>query len=743
MTAIKTHSMISTGRRPRACFNSQFSPGRAILYRKLPALAAALRILIFLVCCVGANRSGLAGVLVPLDSTWKYFKGFTEASSPDRTAWRQVDFDDSAWPTGQAAFYYENQPGSGTAYTGHTQLTDMFGGYTCIFLRSTFVISNIYDLQSMQIAAFSDDGFLAWINGNQVGRFNMPADEVPYNGSSSPALAEPVPWYTNDIPDFRNWLHAGTNVLAIQAFNASIGSSSDFIINAALSFDPSLDPPTVTFLFPDYGATVRQINSVEVGFNKPVTGVDASDLLINGQAATNVTMVAPSQFLFTFPQPATGLVQVAWSAANGIRDLSSSSNVFGGGSWTYTLNPNLPLPGVMISEFMASNSGHQSNSLHDELGNSPDWIELYNGSSSSASLTAWSLTDDSNRPAKWRFPPTLLPAGGFLVVFASGRDTNVNGQLHTNFKLSSSPSFLGLYDDVGNLISAFAPLYPTQQIDVSYGRDLLDPSLTGYYTNATPGTTNAIRGTGFGPDVQFSRAGGTFLNDFSLTLTSADANYDIRYVLVMTNVGSGSTAITNIPTASSPLYSGPLLITNAVEVRARTFPRQPGFWPGPPHTECFLKISPAAALFQSDLPVILLHNLAGGAVPQSTDQSVIAMVFEPVNGRTSLTNPPTLVTRAGLNIRGSSTAGEPQSPFALELWDDYNQDSSQPFLGLPAQSDWVLFGQNGYDRSYLHNPLSHQLSRDVGRYSSRTRFAEVFLNTSGGTISYSAPAGGN
>ena len=45
--------------------------------------------------------------------------------------------------------------------------------------------------------------------------------------------------------------------------------------------------------------------------------------------------------------------------------------------------------------------------------------------------------------------------------------------------------------------------------------------------------------------------------------------------------------------------------------------------------------------------------------------------------------------------------------------------------------------------SYLHNPLIHQLSRDTGRYSSRTRFAEMFLNTSGGMVTYSSPAGGN
>jgi hypothetical protein len=71
-----------------------------------------------------------------------------------------VGFDDSAWAASRAAFYYENNPGTSTAYTGNTVLADMFGDHTCIFLRQTFVVTNVYDLAALQIAAFSDDGFV-------------------------------------------------------------------------------------------------------------------------------------------------------------------------------------------------------------------------------------------------------------------------------------------------------------------------------------------------------------------------------------------------------------------------------------------------------------------------------------------------------------------------------------------------------------------------------------------------------
>src|ERR1039457_4796147 len=157
---------------------------------------------------------------------------------------------------------------------------------------------------------------------------------------------------------------------------------------------------------------------------------------------------------------------------------------------------------VFISEFMASNSGKQTNSLHDELGNSPDWIELCNVSSADVSLDGWFLTDDATKLTKWCFPPTLLSAHGYLVVFASGWDTNVAGRLHTSFKLAASGGYLALVDASTNLVSEFAPAYPPQQTDVSYGRDRLDPTLAGYFLNATPGAPNATCGPGFGSPVQ-------------------------------------------------------------------------------------------------------------------------------------------------------------------------------------------------------------------------------------------------
>lgn len=102
--------------------------------------------------------------------------------------------------------------------------------------------------------------------------------------------------------------------------------------------------------------------------------------------------------------------------------------------------------GVVINEFLAENDG----GLSDENGDTPDWIELFNNSGSPVNLGGWRLTDTPTNLAKWFFPATNVPAGGFLVVFASGKDRATNGApLHTSFQLSSDGGYLALVDSNG------------------------------------------------------------------------------------------------------------------------------------------------------------------------------------------------------------------------------------------------------------------------------------------------------
>ena len=87
-----------------------------------------------------------------------------------------------------------------------------------------------------------------------------------------------------------------------------------------------------------------------------------------------------------------------------------------------------------------------------------------------------------------------------------------------------------------------------------------------------------------------------------------------------------------------------------------------------------------------------------------------------------------------LPCAGLASSGFPQSPFALKFVDEFEEERHLPILGLPADADWVLHAPNAYDPVMIHNPFVYQLSRDLGRYSPRTRFIEVFVSRQSGHL---------
>lgn len=133
--------------------------------------------------------------------------------------------------------------------------------------------------------------------------------------------------------------------------------------------------------------------------------------------------------------------------------------------------------GVVISEFLASNSG----GLKDGDGDSPDWVELFNNGAEAVDLSGYYLTDSQNNLTKWAFPAgTTIGAGATLVVFASDKGANgPAGELHTNYALAAGGEYLGLVmPDGATTVHEFAPEYPPQQTNVSYGLSMTSTGTT-------------------------------------------------------------------------------------------------------------------------------------------------------------------------------------------------------------------------------------------------------------------------
>jgi len=339
-------------------------------------------------------------------------------------------------------------------------------------------------------------------------------------------------------------------------------------------FDPStpgsswayqlIDPagPSLTNALPIPGTTLRRLAEVEVSFSRPVVGVDASDLLLNGVNATNVIGVGAGPYRFSFPEARAGLVTIDWRANHGILTDEAVPVAFAAFSWNYIVDPARPAPDIVINEIMAENQ----TGIADEEKDPEDWIELYNRGSQPVNLGGWSLSVDREEEGQWVFPPTIVPAGGYLLIWASGKDRRepaINQRFHTNFKLNPNGDTLRLFGPELPRTVVDELDYPEQSPNHSYGRQIeAGQVIWKFFAEGTPGAANNVSTIiGKVDEVHFSVERGFFNAPFSLSLACRTPGAEIRY----TTNGSPPTPTNGV------VYMAPIPISATRIVRAAAF----------------------------------------------------------------------------------------------------------------------------------------------------------------------------
>lgn len=221
---------------------------------------------------------------------------------------------------------------------------------------------------------------------------------------------------------------------------------------------------------------------------------------------------------------------------------------------------------VVISEFLAANDSIQVPNAVP--GTFDDWIELQNTTGTNQDLTGWHLTDDLSEPDAWTFPAgTVVPANGYLVVLASGDGfPDANGNLRTNFRLSSSGENLVLVRPDLTVASEFGPSgspFPGQSPDVSYG---LHPN-TGesvFFETPTPGTANDPNGLARVDELSVSPRRGLFQTAQSITLGTTTPGATIYF----TTDGNPPLTSGGNPTPTATVYSSPIQISQTTVIRS-------------------------------------------------------------------------------------------------------------------------------------------------------------------------------
>ena len=263
--------------------------------------------------------------------------------------WKNLDFDDDNWQTGNSGFGY----GDGD------DETIIPNGTLSLFIRKTFTINDLNDIESLILDVDYDDAFVAYINGVEVGRRNISGNPPLYN--SVPYTDHESAIYKNGKPDrititnLDGIINSGENIFALQAHNIS-NTSSDFTIIPFLSVslntvntDIGISPPEILGLNNDNLHTNFKISSN--GENLSLyddSGNKISELNIIGIPADISLGISENNELVHFTTPTPGYE----NSLNYFQGSNLTNIIFSNDGGSFTGELNLSLSGTSGNEII-------------------------------------------------------------------------------------------------------------------------------------------------------------------------------------------------------------------------------------------------------------------------------------------------------------------------------------------------------------------------------------------------------
>ncbi len=146
-------------------------------------------------------------------------------------AWMLPEFDDSAWASGTTGLGYDSRTDFLPSIS--TTLTGFQGTNTSVFVRLPFTTSSSSQYTQLALKLKIDDGFIAYLNGQEVARSSnaIGAAPLPWNTEATQSTndSQALTFAVFDLTENAALLREGQNVLAIHGMNASL-DSSDFLL---------------------------------------------------------------------------------------------------------------------------------------------------------------------------------------------------------------------------------------------------------------------------------------------------------------------------------------------------------------------------------------------------------------------------------------------------------------------------------------------------------------------------------
>lgn len=644
------------------------------------------------------------------------------------TAWQLTGFNDSAWTPGTLGAGFDTS-GNYAAAIGLNLQAAMLNVNGSAYLRVPFSITDPAAFNSLSLGLRYDDGFVAYVNGQEVLRRNAPAT-LAWNSTATASHGAPAAGllaedFEGTSTDYTLTQYGNDPAPAVQPADAN--STGEFlrllydgVNNSAngLAFRQTA-PGLFQTIVADFDFRITS------GGNNPADGfcfllIPTSLYGTNGPGVYIPSQPAeepnyPGVFAIGFdvyPHSERNDVSAHWNGAEAV---------------------NVTIPTSTLD--LAAGVFHHARVRLEHV--------------TGGALVTVTLTGDINGSPGASFSPIT----NYFISGLDAFDCRVQfgartGGLNLALDLDNCevqflpPQGVIAFEDF-DLTPALSQLVPganllaIQGLNVSpassnfliqaqlSARDLTLNTTPTYLYPPTPGDWNLSTGApALPPPVTFSPPPGVYpSNTLAISLTSSSSSATIRYTLDGTEPG-----------ATSPIYTNPCVVPTNATLRARAYLDSV---PGPVTGASYFLLDASVTNFNSNLPLVIIDTLRQ---PISDAEKILAYtVFIDTNtptGRTYLTSSNDYLGPIGIELHGSSSLGFPKKTFSIELDDEAGKSVDYPLLGLPAGSDWLLYPSYD-DKTLMNNVLTHQLFAAMGHYAIRCKYTELFLRTTSGKLTAS------
>lgn len=218
-------------------------------------------------------------------------------------------------------------------------------------------------------------------------------------------------------------------------------------------------------------------------------------------------------------------------------------------------------PAIKINELLVGNN--TTNIGGKKYTNFSSWVEMYNAGNTTVNLSGYYLSSDLANNKMWKIFATgktaTLKPGNMAIFYLDPDGPKDYAKLDMDMRRGE----IGLFTSKGELVDSVS-YSVLQQPDVSLGRYPDGSDNWAYFDVPTPAMPNSSdrydSPTNIATPPTFSPAGGFYAPGQKVTLSTSEQGATIRYTL------DGSK-----PTATSPVYTGPITLNKPTAVRARVF----------------------------------------------------------------------------------------------------------------------------------------------------------------------------